>query len=60
MYDYPQTANQEIGWFAKPLANNSKWNKPVKSSHITGYVSNYYGLYKINPFKLKGGSLKMA
>ena len=58
-YDYPMTSAQEIGWFSKPLVNNSKWNHPVSSTPISDYVNNYYITMKINPFKLKSSSLKM-
>ena len=58
-YDFPMTSAQEIGWFSKPLVNNSKWNHPVSSTPISDYVNNYYITNKINPFKLKSSSIKM-
>ena len=58
-YDYPMTSAQEIGWYSKPLVNNSRWNHPVSSTPISDYVNNYYITMKINPFKLKSSSLKM-
>ena len=58
-YDYPITSAQEIGWFSKPLVDNSRWNHPVNNTPISDYVNNYYITMKINPFKLKSSSLKM-
>ena len=37
-YDYPMTSAQEIGWYSKPLVNNSRWNHPVSSTPISDYV----------------------
>ena len=58
-YDYPITSAQEIGWYSKPLVNNSRWNHPVSNTPITEYVNNYFITMKINPFKLPTSSLKM-
>ena len=58
-YDYPVTSAQEIGWYSKPLVNNSRWNHPVSNTPISEYVNNYYITMKINPFKLPTSSLKM-
>ena len=58
-YDYPATSAQEIGWYSKPLVNNSRWNHPVSNTPITEYVNNYFITMKINPFKLPTSSLKM-
>ena len=58
-YDYPVTSAQEIGWYSKPLVNNSRWNHPVSNTPITEYVNNYFITMKINPFKLPTSSLKM-
>jgi hypothetical protein len=33
--------------------DNSKWNRPVSSTAITTYVSDYNKMNHINPFKLK-------
>ena len=51
-YPYPMTAAQEIGWYSKPLVDNSKWNYPVSSTPISQYADNYYITMKINPFKV--------
>lgn len=51
-YVRPQTANQEIGWYSRPLLDNRKWNRPVSSTPITQYVSDYQKLKGINPFSL--------
>lgn len=58
-YNRPQTANQEIGWYSQPLMNNQKWNRPVSSTPITQYVSDYDKLKHINPFKLPVSRIKM-
>lgn len=52
-YTRPQTSNQEIGWYSRPLMDNSKWDKPIASTQITHYVSEYNKLYHKNPFHLK-------
>lgn len=58
-YNRPQTANQEIGWYNRPLLNNAKWNRPVTSTPITQYVSDYAKFKHINPFKLPVSSIKL-
>lgn len=58
-YKRPQTANQEIGWYNRPLHNNKKWDRPVSSTPITQYVSDYHKLKHINPFKLPTTSIKL-
>ena len=58
-YEYPMTSAQEIGWYSKPLVDNSKWHHPVSSTPISDYVNNYYITMGINPFKLPSSTLKM-
>jgi hypothetical protein len=59
LFDYPMTANQEIGWYTKPLVNNSRWDKSMKGSAITKYASDYQSLKKMNPFKIAPSRIKM-
>ena len=58
-YDYPITSAQEIGWYSKPLVDNSKWNYPVSSTPISQYADRnvfdlFHNLYllfhKLNSF----------
>lgn len=56
----PQTANQEIGWYSRPLMNNSKWDKHLKSTHISNYVCEYSQLKGINPFSIKPSRLPLT
>ena len=58
-YTRPQTSNQEIGWYSRPLMDNKKWERPISSTHITNYVSEYYKLKKVNPFKLPVSTIRM-
>lgn len=58
-YSRPQTANQEIGWYNRPLLDNRKWDRPISSTFITKYVSDYDKLKHINPFKLPVSRLPM-
>lgn len=58
-YEYPITSAMEIGWYSKPLVDNSKWNKPVSSTPISQYVDNYFVTMKINPFKMPTSSFKL-
>ncbi len=58
-YTRPQTANQEIGWYSRPLLNNQKWYRPISSTPITQYVSDYDKMKHINPFKLPVSRIKM-
>ena len=58
-YKRPQTANQEIGWYTRPLLDNRKWNRPVTATPITKYVSDYDRLKHINPFKLPVSKFSM-
>lgn len=51
-YTRPQTANQEIGWYSRPLMDHKKWNQPLKNTEITNYVSDYNKSKHINPFKI--------
>lgn len=51
-YPYPITSAQEIGWYSKPLVDNSKWNYPVSSTLISQFADNYFITMKINPFKV--------
>ena len=59
LYDYPLTSNQEIGWYTKPLVDNSRWNHSVNGSAVTKYASDYQALKKMNPFKIPPSSIKM-
>ena len=58
-YQFPVTSAQEIGWYSRPLIDNSMWDHHSKTSPITDYVNNYFIVMKINPYKLKNSSLKM-
>lgn len=57
-YEFPVTSAHEIGWYSKPLVDNSRWNYPVSSTPISQYVDNYYVTMKINPFKLPTHTMK--
>ncbi len=59
-YTRPQTANQEIGWYSRPLIDNSKWDKPIMSTQITHYVSDYSKLKKVNPFSIKPSRIPLG
>lgn len=58
-FEYPVTSAQEIGWYSKPLVDNSRWNHGCHNTPISHYVDSYYVTMKINPFKLKSSTLKM-
>lgn len=58
-YEYPITSAQEIGWYSKPLVNNSKWERPLSSTPISQYADNYYVTMKINPFKIASSTIKL-
>jgi hypothetical protein len=59
LYERPMTSNQEIGWFSKPLVDNSRWDRSIKGSGITKYASDYQAMKKINPFKIPPSRIKM-
>jgi len=59
LFDYPMTSNQEIGWYSKPLVDNSRWNKSLRTSAITMYASDYQAMKKINPFKIPPSRIRM-
>ena len=59
-YSRPQTANQEIGWYSRPLMENKKWNKPIYSTPITHYVSDYNKLKHTNPFHVPPSRLPLG
>ncbi len=59
-YKRPQTANQEIGWYSRPLMDNSKWDKQLSSTQISNYVSDYQKMSSKNPFTIKPSRLPMG
>ncbi|KAM3132223.1 hypothetical protein pb186bvf_015683 [Paramecium bursaria] len=54
-YNFPQTQNQEIGWFCNQLQNQYKPTKyhGTQQCEITKFVDNYFEMTRENPFKIK-------
>ncbi|EAS00407.3 hypothetical protein TTHERM_00220800 (macronuclear) [Tetrahymena thermophila SB210] len=58
-YKFPQTANQDIGWFNQhsrslsPQRSSNQFNYPKKTCNETNYANEYYNMLRVSPFSNK-------
>ncbi|EGR33082.1 hypothetical protein IMG5_062040 [Ichthyophthirius multifiliis] len=58
-YKFPQTSNQDLGWYNKyarslsPQRNQNQFNYPKKTCNETEYANEYYNMLRISPFSNK-------
>jgi len=61
-YDMPQTSNQEIGWYHKPMAKSAQgrelFTHPRGSCDVTAYASEYYAMTGTTPYSRPPGGGK--